>query len=72
MHKEDGNLYIGHFKHGHAQGRGVFIFNNGSYYSGEFNNNKAETLEGEGFYESEDVTYTGGFKNNTFHGFGKE
>jgi hypothetical protein len=52
MYKEDRSLFIGHFSHGKAHGKGAFIFNNGSFYNGEFQNNKAETSEGEGKYES--------------------
>jgi hypothetical protein len=70
MYKEDGSLYIGHFNHGKAEGKGVFIFPNGSYYNGDFIDNKAESNHG--VFQSEVVKYTGGFKNNAYHGFGKE
>lgn len=46
MYKEDGSLYIGHFDGGKAHGAGVFIFPNGSYYKGEFKDNKAEANVG--------------------------
>jgi hypothetical protein len=65
MYKSNG-LYIGYFNNGKAQGRGVFIFQDGSYYEGEFNKNCAEDIKGT--YKSPSMTYTGGFKNNTFHG----
>lgn len=64
---------MGYFSHGRAHGRGVFIFHDGSFYSGEFNHNKAETSsDSEGRYESPAIKYVGGFTNNTFHGHGVE
>lgn len=34
MYKPNGSIYIGYFENGRAQGRGVFIFEDGSYYEG--------------------------------------
>jgi hypothetical protein len=51
MHKPDGSLFLGYFSHGKANGNGVYIFNNGSFYSGDFNNNTAATSgENKGYY----------------------
>lgn len=66
MYKENGGLYIGHFKNGRAQGRGAYIFEDGSYYYGDFNQNRAETENGK--YQNDQITYEGGFRNNKFHG----
>ena len=69
MHKPDGSLFLGYFSHGKANGIGTYIFNNGSFYAGYFNNNVAETSgKNNGYYENDDLKYTGGFKDNTFHG----
>jgi hypothetical protein len=39
MYKEDGSLYIGEFSKGKAEGQGVYIFTDGSYYQGKFIDN---------------------------------
>lgn len=70
MYKSDGSLYIGYFRKGKAEGRGVLIFANGSFYQGDFSNNKANSYQG--YYESPECKYTGGFKDNAFSGQGKE
>ena len=36
MYKNDGGFYIGFFQNGKAHGRGAYIFQDGSYYEGEF------------------------------------
>lgn len=46
MYKPNKSLYIGHFYHGKAQGKGAFIFADGSYYFGDFNKNCAESQNG--------------------------
>ena len=66
MYKPNGSIYIGYFEHGRASGRGVYIFEDGSYYEGDFYNNSAQTEKGK--YVSDQLTYTGGFRNNTFDG----
>ena len=43
MFKEYDNVYIGYFDHGRAHGKGVFLFSDGSYYSGDFYRNSADT-----------------------------
>jgi hypothetical protein len=50
MFKPDGSLYLGYFDHGKAQGKGVYIFKDGSYYQGDFNSNCAESSHG--YYKS--------------------
>lgn len=70
MYKPDGGIYIGHFNFGKAQGKGAFIFKDGSFYQGEFFENCADDLKGT--YKSDLMSYIGGFKNNTFHGEGEE
>lgn len=70
MYKYDGSLYIGHFQHGKAHGKGAYIFPDGSFYNGDFVHNFAESESGH--YESDKFTYTGGFKANTFNGKGRE
>lgn len=66
MYKPNGSIYLGYFENGRAQGRGVYIFEDGSYYEGEFNRNYAETTKG--VYRSDLLTYNGGFRDNTFDG----
>lgn len=41
MYKKTGEVYIGHFHEGKAQGQGVYIMKDASYYKGDFVNNKA-------------------------------
>ena len=66
MYKPNGSVYIGYFDNGRAQGRGVFIFDDGSYYEGDFNRNVAQTQKG--IFKSDHLTYTGGFRDNCFDG----
>lgn len=66
MYKPNGSIYIGHFDNGRAQGKGVFIFDDGSYYEGDFNRNVAETQKG--IFKSDHLTYIGGFRDNCFDG----
>ena len=70
MYKSSGDVFVGEFKSGRADGPGVYIFKNGSFYQGEFRKNTAETDKG--YYYSENLEYRGGFKDNTFHGKGSE
>jgi hypothetical protein len=70
MHKSDGSYFVGEFVHGKAEGRGAFVFPDGSYYLGEFTNNTANCLKG--YFESASFKYKGGFKDNTFDGYGLE
>ncbi len=39
MYKSDGSLYIGEFQKGKAEGKGAYIFTDGSYYQGNFKDN---------------------------------
>lgn len=70
MYRHSGDLFIGQFHKGKADGPGRYIFKNGSYYDGEFKDNVAETTKG--YYYEDDLEYKGGFKNNTYHGHGVE
>jgi hypothetical protein len=57
---------IGKFSNGLLQGNAVFIYNNGSYYKGKMVDSMANDLKGE--LHSLDMSYIGGFLNNSFHG----
>lgn len=70
MYKSDGSLFVGTFIKGKAHGLGAFIFPNGAYFKGKFDNNQASCQNG--YYEAEDFKYSGGFRNNRFEGMGKE
>ena len=63
MYKEDGSLYVGHFKSGVADGQAIYIMPDGSYYEGMIISNFAE---GKGFYQNKDLSYTGEFHKNAF------
>ena len=41
MYKEDGALFVGRFSHGKAEGEGLYILKDGSYYEGLFKDNVA-------------------------------
>ncbi len=70
MAKENGNILIGKFDNGSITGLAFYIFNNGSYYDGYMVDNKANDDQGE--FHSNILSYIGGFKDNLFHGQGKE
>lgn len=61
-------MYVGHFQEGRAEGQGLCIFPDGSYYQGEMSNNLAESTSGHFF--SPTLDYRGGFHLNQFHGHG--
>ena len=67
---KDGNKYVGGWKGDNISGYGRIISKEGDYYEGEWKNG---IIEGNGKYysNSEKYTYTGSFKNFTFHGKGK-
>ena len=46
MYKGTGDLFVGNFEKGKADGPGRYIFKNGSYYEGEFKENEAYTSKG--------------------------
>ncbi|MBI5219692.1 MAG: caspase family protein [Bacteroidia bacterium] len=49
-------------------GYGMYVFDSGDKYAGEWNNGKRE---GQGvYYYKSGVIYTGNFKNNNLHGYG--
>lgn len=37
-------MYLGEWREGKANGRGVYIMKDGSYYEGNFSENQAESL----------------------------
>ena len=39
LFKKDGSVHTGEFENGKANGKGVFIFPDGSYYEGNMKNN---------------------------------
>ena len=57
MYKDNGGIYIGEFKNGAAHGKGSFVFADGSFYRGDFDHNKAESIDGE--YQSATLKYSG-------------
>lgn len=69
MYKENGAFFIGNFVSGKAQGPCFYVMKDGSYYRGEMKDNVAECEKGE--FVSKDFEYTGGFRDNMFHGKGK-
>ena len=70
MYKENGDLFVGKFEQGVADGPGVYIFQDGSYYDGKLVSNVAECDKGH--FKSKTLQYNGGFKDNMFHGHGSE
>lgn len=62
LFKNGGGLYVGQFREGKAEGMGLFIFADGSYYEGPMLNNAAETTEGH--FHSPTFDYRGGFHLN--------
>jgi hypothetical protein len=61
---------LGEFVRGRAQGAGVYIFADGSFYQGKFLNNLAN--DENGFYKGPNFEYRGGFRDNVFEGKGTE
>ena len=61
---------MGNFQKGSAEGPGLCVFADGSYYEGEMVNNVAETTCGH--YQNATMQYHGGFHLNEFHGHGVE
>ena len=61
-------IYIGEFKNGKHDGKGILTFFNGEQYSGDFINGN---YHGDGIYIwPEEKIYWGEFNNNKFNGFG--
>lgn len=46
MYKNDGSLYVGEFLKGKAEGKGAYIFADGSHYEGNFKDNEANDENG--------------------------
>ncbi|CAL5988808.1 Phosphatidylinositol-4-phosphate_5-kinase [Hexamita inflata] len=55
--------YIGQVINGQMHGKGVLVFNDGSYYSGKFTNNR---FSGDGTYIFQKTEMTGTFSNGDF------
>lgn len=70
MYKSDGSLFVGKFDHGRAQGDGLYVLPDGSYFEGYVDDNVATCPRG--VFHCKEYTYTGGFKNNCFEGEGEE
>ena len=70
MYKRDGSFFVGSFNSGIANGHGLYILPDGSYYEGAIYNNMAESEYGR-FYCPQ-FRYEGEFKQNQFYGDGKE
>ena len=64
--KQNGSTLIGKFEIGLLQNHSVFIYSNGSYYKGNMLNSMATDPNGQ--FHSVEMTYVGGFQNNSFHG----
>ena len=70
MYKYDGSIFLGRFVQGRAEGKGLYILDDGAYFEGSLANNQADCQLGK--YYNKQLTYEGGFKNNLFNGEGKE
>ena len=64
-----GDIKEGYWKDWEQHGRGRFIDSDGSYYIGEF---KEDKWDGEGtrYYKDGDIKYEGGWKGNFYYGQG--
>lgn len=69
MYYKNGDVFVGQFQNGSANGPGHYVFLNGSYYHGTMYNNQATANYGE--YFSQNFKYRGGFKSNMFEGKGE-
>lgn len=65
-----GTKYIGQIKNGKRNGRGLFYYNDGSYYEGYWRDNK---MHGKGslYYSNGSLAYDGNWYMDNFHGKGK-
>jgi hypothetical protein len=52
MYRSDGSVYIGQFNNGTANGNGIYILPDGTYYEGFMVDNKAE---GKGYLKAKDL-----------------
>lgn len=55
MYHHNGNFFIGEFSKGMANGKGHFIKSDGTWYRGNFINNKANDTKGQ--YKSKSLFY---------------
>ena len=67
----DESTYVGEWKEDMAHGKGWLFYAGGDVYKGDWINDK---MGGDGIYLSEtnNIRYEGGFKDDHYHGFGKE
>ena len=64
----DNGKYIGTFKNGLREGKGIFYFNNGDRYEGDWKNDKRE---GKGiYYYNDGDRYEGNYRNDKQEGKG--
>lgn len=68
-HYTNGNKYIGQKKGALKHGRGRYEFHDGSYYDGEWENNKISGV-GELFFPNQKLEYTGEWHNDEYNGWG--
>jgi len=66
---QSADWYEGNFVEGRREGKGRFVFSDGSVYDGEW---KQGLYSGQGELKSNGKTYTGDFKLGLAHGWGKE
>ena len=65
---EDGTMYRGEHVEGKKHGKGKYVWEDGSSYEGDFNN---DVVEGRGVFKDAEGVYTGQFLDNMQHGEGK-
>ena len=63
-----GNQYVGEFRHDKRHGYGAYTSASGTKYIGDWENGKRS---GQGTLTYEGFVYSGGWKNNLFHGHGE-
>lgn len=71
MVTDTGEIYTGMWDNDQKNGNGRLILENGDYFEGNFVDNE---VKGKGFYirKRDKMLYDGEFKNNKFHGIGRE
>lgn len=62
MYYPTGDVFLGHFENGLANGDGHYVWANGSYYKGKITKNIAN--DSSGIYKNKDITYEGEIKDN--------
>jgi hypothetical protein len=68
-HYTNGNKYIGQKLGSMKHGKGKYIFKDGSYYDGQWENNK---ISGKGslYFSDQRLEYTGEWSNDEYNGWG--